>query len=176
MKKTRHNYTWSDIIGDDAEEGVLTPLVEDAKIKDHIKIQYIGVTMNFPRTKAFLNCNSAKQKDIYVKLWHAIKNTLQVDPTNHYTFEFTKLGQVHLHGWIKVDITDFFIMGALSDIAKAYNRILPPKYKQFRENDLNTEYRRYRSPSLCLQYYDKSGSRKDPSTIDYWIEYCEKEQ
>jgi len=179
MKRT-HNIEWSDILGSDNEDSGINPLVDAAKIKENLddtpRLKYIGITMNYPRTKGFLNMNSKKQKDLYKVLWAGILNTLEIAPDNEYRFEFTKLGQVHLHGWIKVNIDKFYIMGALSDIAKAYLRMMPKKYQQFKEGELNPEYRRYRSPSICLQYYDKCGDKKDPSNIDYWMEYIKKEQ
>jgi len=163
---------WDEVLAGEENCGP-HPLVEDRK---NPGVQYMGITMNYPRTKAFLNLNSVKQKELYKKLFYNIKNTFNIEPEHEFKFEFTKHGQVHLHGYIKLDIANFYIAGALSDMSKAYLQCLPLKYRQFKEADINIEYRRFRCPSLCLQYYDKEGDINDPSTITYWKAYINKEQ
>jgi len=128
---------------------------------------YLEITLNHPQTKSFLKMNSTKQKSLYHNIWNCMKNEFSLDPMNNFVYEYTKTGQVHLHGYIKLPMGNFFIAGAISDIVKRYLNLLPKKYSLFDSKNYYPEYERYRCPSICVQY---------TNDIAQWIEYMGKAQ
>lgn len=180
VKKQEINY--DSIIGSDSEEcGEVLSLVEPRQNEataESPACGYIGITMNFPRTKAFLNASSKKQKEHYYKLWFNIMNTLGFPKDSKYCYEYCKSGQIHLHGYISIH-RKCFVMGALSDLTKAYLKLLPPKHQQFRESYMYDKFSRVRCASLCLQWYEPEGEhndKDDKSSIEYWRAYIIKQQ
>lgn len=167
----------------DSETGVsmsrkLTPLKQHSKTvttesklvkldKKELTESYLEITLNHPQTKRFLAMNSTKQKALYCSIWNCIKNEFQLDGTSAYIYEYTKLGQVHLHGYIKLPPGNFFIAGAISDIVKRYLNLLPKKYSLYNSNNYYPEYDRYRCPSICVQY---------TNDISAWKDYMAKDQ
>lgn len=139
---------------------------------------YIGFTLNYPRTVKFLNSNSSQQKVLYALWVRHFKNTFGPLPDNadyKVVFEYCASGQIHCHGYLPLN-GKYFIMGALSDLAKALLSFLPPKYSQFKEGSVYPEFFRIRSAAYCLQYYSNDPTVEGPSGIEYWRRYIQKMQ
>lgn len=126
---------------------------------------YFEVTINYPRTKAFLNKTSEKQKQIYRLIWHNIKCTLGQPESTDFTFEACKTGQIHLHGYIGIKLENIIPAILICDLAKNILKCLPKKYANFNEANYYPDYKRFRNPAICIQ---------NSSSIDKWKEYIYK--
>lgn len=156
------------------KQSVLTPLVEGRKI-----MGYLGITLNYPRTKQFLALNSVEQKKLYERWIHNFMHSLgQLQHGDDFKFvnEYCSSGQVHSHGYIPLH-QECFVAGAISDIVKAILKHLPKKQSEFKESNYSPQYNRYRCPSVVVQYYDILNTDSlDKGSIEYWKTYLKKAQ
>lgn len=181
MSENGKVFDWGEVLGSDTDsEGPdLVALREIEGVTD-IKIPtgFVGITLNYPRTKRFLNANSNAQKHIYNLWFRSFKNTFDILDSHEFEFhyEYCKTGQIHLHGFIPIYQKEFFINGLLSDLAKAALQYLPAKYQNFNENCLFPDCFRYRCPSMCLQYYENNDDVEGKAGFKHWKNYIRKSQ
>lgn len=130
----------------------------------------LGITINHPRTPAFLKLSSARQIDMYRKIWHVIKNAFEWNMTyEELKFEFCKDGQVHLHVAV-IYKSKGVVIGLISDLAKRIHACMPKKYSNFNPHCLYSNYNRYRAPCTCIQFYE-SQEEFDSKWITYINKY-----
>lgn len=134
----------------------------------------LQVTINYPRTASFLKMSSQKQKLLYIKIFNILYNAIGMNTGDYdIVFEACKSGQIHLHGWFTIQHDYRVISVLLSDIVKQFLQCLPKKYSTFKESNIYSQYNRYRSPALCLQYIDLSND-EDIQKQQNFIEYMKK--
>lgn len=132
---------------------------------------YLMITLNHPPTRLFEQAPSHVQKQIYSKQWHQIKNTFGIPDECQYVFEYCKSGRVHLHGLISLHCDRYFVMGAVSDMAKAYLNLLPRRYEEFKSRCCYPDFSRYRSPQITVQHAEATSAY-----VDEWRIYMQKQQ
>lgn len=167
---------YSDIIGSDfdteSEHCEVPLLVEPRKIQG-----YLGFTLNHPRTVKFLNASSTVQKKIYTLWVLDFKNTFGITSQDdiEICFEYCQSGQIHLHGYMKVQ-KNGFINGFVSDLTKSILKYLPNKYFKYSEASLHPSFHRYRCPSVVVQWYDSDETIEGKGGISHWKTYIKKQQ
>lgn len=134
------------------------------------------LTLNFPHTQAWLNATVMKQRGLYERLLKYIQETW--GPYNclwcERAFEFTKKGQVHLHALLYYTVEPYYTdVGLINDIVRTFLRELPRKYSRFKEEYVYPDLKRYKSPSICLQYRDPY---EDTGKLAEWLKYIYKDQ
>lgn len=192
-------WDWSDIVMDDKKdldqssnlkaEGVghlvpsPTPKIE-CNYSCHLEITY-----KHPHTVGWLKMTSQGQKAKMAKIWNEIKCIFGEPIDRGYVFEYHENGQIHLHGYLclKFDGT-YSPPGLLSDYVKMYLAQMPKKYNTINLNYLYTEFIRYASPQIAVQYFDAQekyewknkitgndmkGTGQD--RLKYWIQYLLKQ-
>lgn len=116
----------------------------------------LEVTLNYPRVPGFIKLNSTEQKNLYnvifKRLVHGIWPGDCTGDRYRREFEFCKSGHVHLHGWILCPKEKFYIIGIVADTAKRYLNMLPKRYDKYIDYNMCSEFNRYRSPMICIQY------------------------
>jgi len=138
---------------------------------------FIEVTLNHPRSKLFLSCTSDLQKKLYLKLWHYMIKPYQLSCKGFecdYVWEACKSGQLHLHGWMKIDIGNMvFPLVLISDIVKRYLNKMTVRYRDFKEANMHEQYKRYRCPSIVIQLRDSHDDNYD-ERVSKWKLYLTK--
>ncbi len=134
---------------------------------------YIELTLNLPRTSAFANATSMKQRLFYLKIYNLIKCTfgpLACTESEHY-FEYCKTGHVHLHSLIKFELPGKHVpIGVVADIVKVYLSQLTKKYSNYADSCMYSDYIRYKSPSIVCQYTEVDNIER----IEIWRNYIKK--
>lgn len=130
----------------------------------------IEITLNYPRTSGFVKMVSRKQKQMYLKIWDVIKCACGIPLESKCVFEYCKSGHVHLHGYLIPSVENYYVLGYIADIVKTYVNMLPKKYSIYNDKCMFSEFLRYRSPSICVQY-NKSDVR-----FNEWLNYLNKQQ
>lgn len=185
------DHTWDDII-----EGGSHSLVENrpnarmdtrmdtrmdkCKSKERNDLPYISVfggylliTMNYPRTKSFVNKTSTEQKKLYSKLFQTLEGINFLTNNSKYIYEYCQSGHIHLHGYVEMNVeTKGSPIGAVADVVKRYLSMLPKKYQTYNDKSMFSEYIRYRCPSICVQYIFKD----DVEGLKQWETYMNKFQ
>lgn len=119
---------------------------------------FLEITLNLPRTAAFLKSNSFSQKKIYSNKFNLIISALlNTYGTSRYTFEYCRDGQIHLHGIIYLAPNVIYCpVGLLSDAVKAYLNTLSPKFRVFKPGAVryydNDNTVKYTDASICASY------------------------
>lgn len=131
------------------------------------QIGHFEITINHPRNKGFINLLSHKQKQYLYSIFQiVIKHFGDSYKNSDHVFEMCQDGQIHLHGWIEIEL-ELIIPGILvNDIAKIYKKCFPKKYQNYNPKNYYENYKRYRDPSLVVQYQDKPR--------EAWLEYLKK--
>lgn len=136
---------------------------------------FIEITITYPHTTNYLSMTSDKQKQLLSKIFNRIKGVI---PVTHqavvkYVFEYTKSGQIHLHGYVAIhDSLKLYPIGAVSDMAKVLLSLFPKKYSKFSTDSINGDWCRFRSTQGVIQYrYSHQIDR-----INSWKQYIEKHQ
>lgn len=168
MKRFTKPIQWKELIDNSDDSGSTLLVGEPPKQLpdqiDHLAIiqdGYFAVTINPPRIKKYLQCNSSEQKKVLYKLWNRI--VALYDCSCKHVYEFCQDGQVHLHGYIRIH-TRGIIVGAINDIAKfVHNYFRQP----IKTTAYYAQYARWRSPCVCVQYF------KD---VTQWETYMNKHQ
>lgn len=135
------------------------------------KILRFGITLNHPRTVAFLKKTSEQQKKMYLKMWYAIKNQISLGMrSEEHHFEYCQDGQIHMHIAAVYETEKAgVIIGMISDIAKAIHNCFPKKYSKYVVSCLYSNYMRYRHAGICVQYYES-----EEIFYTKWIQYIRK--
>lgn len=171
LSKKAHDVELDEII-DNSEIDVASYMEATSNSGYHSEC-FIEITLNYPRTQTFLNKNSTQQQALYCKLWNRVKNARCVTALQEagHVYEYCKSGQVHMHGYMRLKYDrPHFVFGVISDIVKSYLNCLPKRYQNYSERHLHYEYKRYRCPSICVQYRDID----DKERIDLWHKYMRK--
>jgi len=132
------------------------------------------ITMNYPRTSAFVLATSERQKKIYAELWRktiAVFDSLTITKSR-YIYEYCKSGHVHLHGYIDIELEKFYPVGGIADLVKTYLNLLPKKYQKYIDSKMSAEWARYRDNNICVQYVEIDNKQR----IHDWETYINKYQ
>lgn len=155
------------------------PLADLRKIIDYFYYYHIEITLNLPRTLAFLSQSSFGQRAQYrvrynQLLWYV--KTIFIESVdeiqNTLIFEYCKTGQVHAHACIKFNTDKKFSgPGLVSDLTKIYLNSLNKRYKDYQEScltikDSETTYI-YFCPSIKLALH--CGQPERQNTWDTYI-------
>lgn len=170
-------YEYSDIMESDSESEKIEKYSKVRHLEglcENIGVFYsFAVTINHPRSVIFLNVQSDRQKLMYAKIWQQLAYSCNI-VTKDFIFEYCKSGQIHLHGLVVYKfVSAGHIIGLISDIVKS---LLPAlgsgknKRESFQEASMYSQWNRYRSPAICVQYLDT-----DKSILD-WKIYMSKYQ
>lgn len=160
-----HSGSWADLV----------PCERSAKIEDSVFPSiggFIEITITYPHNLKYLRLNSEKQKLLLAAIFRnvicAIPNILHFN--SQYEFEYTKTGQIHLHGFLELtNSAKVYSIGVVSDMAKALQASMPKKYNKFQECCLYTQYCRYKSHQGVIQY-----RATDDEHIPIWRSYIVK--
>jgi len=155
---------YKDILTED--DGVIYSSQDNAKIAT--TCCHLEVTLKHPYDKVWTAKTSVLQKAWYRKAWHDLVNTAGTDKVKEsgFVFEFHESGHVHLHGYIKLQITGKFSpIGLIADYAKVYYMQLSKKHN-YNEHYMFPQYLRYAAPATCVQYYNDI---ETPDRIKYWV-------
>lgn len=147
---------------------LVEPRPHDSTLEAVPKYGCLEITLNYPRTSAFVAKPSLKQKELYIRIWNIIKCACGIPLYSNITFEYCKSGHIHLHGYIIPSISTYYIIGYISDIVKAYLSLLPKKYQRYVDTHMYSEFNRYRGPSICVQY------NNDVERFKTWEAYMRK--
>lgn len=133
----------------------------------------IGVTLNVPRTKAFIRADSLKQKVILHSILSESINQVSKKyiVKYDYYYETCQDGNVHLHGLITSNTIQspvLFIMDLDRRLRITINKCM--KVNKPYLNVYNDTYKRIRKAAYCLQVL------KDEAEYDRWVTYMLKEQ
>jgi len=133
---------------------------------------HLEVTLTYPATTEWLNMPSILQKKKLYKIWDNMQ-ILSLSPKfKHHIFEFHKSGHVHLHGVIAFEMENKFSQhGLVCDHVKLALMQYPKKYKNFSDNYFKSDFVRYRSPQICVQYINH---QEKPKRYDEWLLYMQK--
>lgn len=154
------------------------PCQLDSLLSYDPQVSYFEITISYPHCQSFLKKTVQAQKELYSKIWHYILHAFGPDCTDRFvmdrclhTFEFSRKGQVHMHGLLCIKHVMYF-MGTLNDIVRTVLKEMP-NYKKcsfFNEAYSKCNGRTYEAPAVCVRYQD------EPLRIQYWIRYIYKEQ
>lgn len=136
---------------------------------------YLEVTFNHPRTVAFKNANSHKQKALYNAIWHVFSHAIGMDKIvrARHVFEFCKSGHVHLHGVLQLKVpVKHSPQGLVADFVKCFLNEMPRKYARYNDNCMYSQYVRYKSPAILVQYR----SSHETERVSEWEVYMNKSQ
>lgn len=169
---------WDDFIVEEDESSArpfLGSLAEPIK-QLHIS-GYLAVTVNYPRTPAFIKLDQKGQCNFYNRMYNTVvKNysALISDTNSFYSLEHCKSGQIHMHAQIALR-GKYFIAGAISDIVKAFKLFIPKgrKYRSvslYSESNYYASIERYRDAHIVVQHFDWDNPR-----VPQWETYIVKE-
>lgn len=132
------------------------------------------ITLNYPRTTAFVNAIATKQKRMYSDWWRKGIAILGIENIKHsgMMFEYCKTGHIHLHGYVFLDEVKIYPVGGIADLSKTFLSFLTKKYRKYCDHNLYPEYGRYRSPAVVVQYRYKS----ETARAREWLDYITKNQ
>lgn len=160
---------YSEILGSDSEgEGHIVPS-PSPKLRCHLEI-----TLKHPCDTKWSSSPSTIQKEWYRKAWNNIVNTGGISNIvdTGYVYEFHKNGHVHLHGYIKFEMSSKFSpIGLIADYSKMYYLLLSKKHT-YKEAHMYYDYMRYASPAICVQYVNDI---EKPERFGEWKTYLLKE-
>lgn len=143
------------------------------------RLYHIELTLNHPRTVAFNNAMSDKQKNMYRKRLLIMdeyfkKNKLPVDKDIQY--EYCKSGAIHCHVMYSFRVSKDFVFsrqGLISDLSKIWLNTMLKRYSTFSENYMTyfeeTECYVYRHESIKIAIYQDNYTR-----LLEWNEYIHK--
>lgn len=132
---------------------------------------------------SFFNCNveltiNIKQDkmtmiehiDVYKELFENLKAEYNAT-AGAYEIEYCKSGQLHIHGWmdinLHINVYQYDTSEILRMIAKSIFIKLPKKYyKQYAKADVNETIKRFKSPAVVLNLKNLLSRQ--------WVEYIEK--
>lgn len=134
----------------------------------------LEITLNYPRTAKFLRMTELEQKAHY-RNW--IDDSLEIYKGRiekaDIFFEKCRSGLFHVHMSITmVSTKTFYIFGLISDVVKEFVFRLPKRYAKFDVLNYNCLFRRYRCPSICIQYVEGD----DQIRCLHWEAYIRKDQ
>lgn len=128
-----------------------------------------------------INCPPSKTmtEEKYNKIICKFRAALQHRPgltdvlekqTIRYYFETCKSGKLHLHGCIEVKDHFYVIQGLVKVTTECLLSAIDKRLSLNWENNYYQNFKRYRSPTICLQY------SCDPERITQWNTYMLKSQ
>lgn len=136
-------------------------------------VHHVEITLNLPQTTAYVNMLSYKQKNEYYKRYqHIFGMYSKYIYDSCYSYEFTKLGQVHLHAvWLVSPPPSYSVEGFVSDVSKSWLLSLTKKYRNYKPKCLyhNDDNVKYQCPSISVSYHINREDR-----FFYWVEYINK--
>lgn len=161
----------------DIKESGIYPLGEIPQVKDEIKFHHIEITLNHPRTVAFVNSIQFRQKNIYLKIWSGIKEIYKdIIYDSDFKFENCRDGTIHMHGVLLVSFPqNLSRVGLISDMVKLALAYLPKKYNHFETSNI-----KYFDDDMTISYRCASTLIKicteQEEQFFRWYEYINKTQ
>ncbi len=134
---------------------------------------YVEITLNYPRTTAFIKETTIKQRKRYASYLDIIRCTFGLHNCTEYEtqYETCQSGHIHSHSLFKYEFpTAHFPRGVIADIVKTYLALLPKKYQLYKDCNMDLKYNKYKSPAICIQYIDST----DTNRISVWEKYMRK--
>lgn len=135
----------------------------------------LELTLNYPRTAAFLRLTAAEQQVLYIGLFDYVKLRLQPASLmqNELYFETSLDGTVHAHGYIDLSLTaGFSVEGLVMGLVRDYFDQLPKRSCLWlARSRYSHNFSTFKSPPILVQYISKT----DKIRTELWAEYCKKD-
>lgn len=179
----KHSVSWDEIIEEKANQPLASGSPPVSTEHGIYSMPTMGglyeITLHPPQTDSFLRMTTTLQKKYLSKLWQATLSAIDpclIDSSN-MIYEFTKTGQVHSHGFVKLThYCNIYPIGGVSDLVKCYLNVLPKKkyyaYRNFDPKCFSKKYCRYESPSICVTYRYAD----EHEDHERWFKYMAKAQ
>lgn len=135
---------------------------------------YIELTMNWPPTASYNRLDFGAQELFYrEKLRDLLRQSNYEKFVVKYdqTIEFGQNGKMHTHISLLLNMERVFLEnGVIADLSRAWRQLLPRRHA-VKKYEVYYLLRRYKSPSLLLQYVDYD----DKKRTDHWDIYIRKD-
>lgn len=167
-------------LGDYSKEksgaGFLKPLGRSLdNFPNHNYFCYLEITLNYPRNAMFKRLQSDAQISLYMGLLeYMLYNTSLYRFVVYKNIQFEKCmdGHTHMHASVKFNFTEpYTAVGLIEQLVKCYLTQLPLKYNYYNEQLMRYDFKRYRCPSIVVQFVDAA----DIDRIEKWNNYIIKD-